>query len=97
MDDTDLTNGAAHAEELFSDAFMREHTEFESWDVFKRLLAATPRNERDMFVKNTTHFSCFREMEAMALAVVERGERALPRRERPRGVGPAQSVSTSSR
>ena len=82
MDDTEQTNGRARTEELFSDDFMREHTDFTTWDDFKRLLAATPRSERDEFVKRTTHFSCFREMEALALAVVERGERAPERARR---------------
>ena len=54
-------------DELFPDAFMQEFTAFETWDVFKRLLAATPRGERVDFVARTTRFSCFEEMEGMAL------------------------------
>lgn len=54
-------------EELFPDGFMREFTEFPTWDAFKRLLAATPRGERAGFVARTTRFSCYEEMEGMAL------------------------------
>lgn len=54
-------------EELFPDAFMREFTEFSTWDAFKRRLAATPRGERPGFVAQTTRFSCYEEMEGMAL------------------------------
>lgn len=89
MDDSDQTD------ELFSDAFMREHTDFATWDDFKRLLAATPRAERDVFVRRTTHFSCFREMEALALAVVERSER-VPEPSR-HGGGLAAGLMASSR
>lgn len=54
-------------DELFPDAFMQEFTEFQTWDTFKRLLAATPRDQRTDFVTRTTCFSCFEEMEGMAL------------------------------
>lgn len=75
MDNTNLTHHEAGraegSDELFSDAFMRENTQFETWDQFKRRLAATPRDERDAFVLKTTRFSSFNEMERVALGLLE--------------------------
>lgn len=73
MDDTNLTHSRAGeaegTDELFSDTFMRKNTQFESWEQFKRKLAATPRHERDAFVMRTTRFACFSEMESAALGL----------------------------
>ena len=52
---------------LFSDSFMQEFTDFETWDEFKLRLAATPRPERDSFVTRTTRFKSYGDMERAAL------------------------------
>lgn len=57
-------------DELFPDAFMQEFTQFSTWDAFKRRLAATPRRDRLEFVSRTTRFSCYEEMEGMALELL---------------------------
>ena len=56
--------------ELFPDAFMQEFTDFDTWDAFKCRLAATPRRHRHDFVARTTRFSCYEEMEGMALELL---------------------------
>lgn len=56
--------------ELFPDAFMQEFTDFDSWEEFKRRLAATPRRLRQEFVAGATRFSCYEEMEGMALELL---------------------------
>ena len=52
---------------LFPESFMREFTDFETWDDFKVRLAATSPAERDLFVTSTTRFASFEAMERTAL------------------------------
>lgn len=57
-------------DELFPDSFMQEFTDFSTWDAFKRRFDATPRRLRVEFVDRTTRFSCYEEMEGMALELL---------------------------
>ena len=52
---------------LFPQSFMREFTDFKTWDEFKVRLAATPRAERKSFVTSTTRFASYEDMERTAL------------------------------
>lgn len=52
---------------LYPECFMREFTDFTSWDQFKVRLAATPRPEREVFMQGVTRFASYEEMERVAL------------------------------
>lgn len=56
--------------ELYPDSFMREYTDFATWDAFERRLAGTPGAAQAAFLADTTRFSCLEQMEGTALELL---------------------------